>query len=1076
MANIDQERRAFELFAALCDEPPEKRAELIRERCGDDAELRAIVERLLGADVGTDSKSDSMVDGFLQNNVREILPEPGPVQAPTGDQSRGGQYRIIRVIGEGGMGTVYEAEQINPRRRVAIKAIRSGLRSPMMRRRFEYEAQVLARLEHDGIARLYEADTRSGDESVLAYLAMEFVDGLPIDEYVTKNGLDFRQRLQLFLRLCEPIEYAHRLGVIHRDLKPANIFVQPDGKVKVLDFGVARSVNDHSQSMATLTGHFVGTLAYMSPEQIESSSKLDTRSDVYSLGVLLYKLLADRLPIDVRNDGLLTGSQRVREEKPPPLGSVNRVFRGDLEIIAARALEKDPDRRYASVSDFADDIERFLNGRAIQARGDSNLYLLRKAAWRYRAAVGVIAGFIALLTFFTAYASLQAKRNAALAIVAQNAQRDAVQREGQTRRLLYFSSIGFAQSALENNDMERVHTLLDNCETTLRDWEWSYLKRLCDLSGSTQELKLDRPRYASFSNDRSLAAFASLGREVLLLDQSTRAERMRISLGDGNARTALSPDGKWLAYGGVVQKIDLVNLQTGEIRRLPVEAPTTDDRTFHAVRVIGFTDDSQTLVTGGLDQKLRVWDLAELALTQTIDLGTPQPICLLLPKGGHAAIVGDNRGGVRMFSLRSGQFERDFPGHDAPVWSLAISADTKWLATGDNDARVIVWDLESLHIVTQLDTNDGWITSLCFNPAGDVLALGRSDATIRLLHLPDASSVGVLRGHRHAIVNMQWRADGLQSVSLDGTIKDWSPQSALQVPTIETGQTQTVGLAFAPDNKSVLSGGSDGSVIRFALDGLGTRFDPHPVARYAQHDSVVIEVAVDPVHGRVASSGRNGTVHLGSLADPGNSITIRAGEGAVPGLDFSPDGNLLVVSTTEGITLWNANDGSKAGTFESPSVANEVRFDRTGKYFYGACVDGHLRRWSIASPAADLDVALDPTGLYDVRISPDGTRIAVAGDTASVIVLDATTHTELRKYIGHQGPVFGIAFHPDGSRLASCGSDRSIRVWDLETATELVSLRGHRRLVQHIEFSRDGKTLASSSDDGTIRLWRADTR
>lgn len=1079
MADVDLERRAFELFTILCDQPAEKRAEILSEKCPNEPELRKIVEKMLGADVGTDAVgNDALVDGFLQSNVRELLPETPPVAAtPASEPHRGGQYRIIRVIGEGGMGTVYEAEQINPRRRVAIKAIRSGLRSPMMRRRFEYEAQVLARLEHDGIARLYEADTRSGDENVLAYLAMEFVDGLPIDEYADTNKLDIRQRLQLFLRLCAPIEYAHRLGVIHRDIKPANIFVQPDGKVKVLDFGVARSLNDHSQSMATLTGQFVGTLSYMSPEQIEASGNLDTRSDVYSLGVLLFKLLANRLPIDVRNDGLLTGSQRIREEKPPLLSSINKIFRGDLEIIVAKALEKDRDRRYASVAELAADLHRFLDGRAIEARGDSHWYLIRKAAWRYRAAVGVITGFIALLTFFSGYASLQAKRNAELATVAQNAQREAVQREDQTRRLLYFSSIGFAQSALENNDMERVHTLLENSDAQLRDWEWFYLTRLCDLSSATQPLKLDRPRYASFTKDRSFAAFASLGREVLVMDLKNGREQMRLKLENGAARTALSPDGQWLAYGGVVHDIRLANLTTGEERRLPVSKPAIEDDTFHAIRVMGFTEDSRTLVTAGLDKVLRVWNLPEMTLRSTIDLGDAQPICMILTPGGHAAIIGDNRGGVRMYTLESGQFAQEFPGHDAPVWSLAISSDSRWLATGDNDARVIVWDLESKSIVTQQDTNDGWFTSLCFSPQNDVLALGRADATIRLLHLPEAQSVGVLRGHRHAVVQMSWQPEGLYSVSLDGSIKEWLPQSALQVPTIETGQIQSIGLAFAPDNKTVLSGGRDGTVKRFSLENLNSRFVTKLEAELAPHEAHVLELAVDKVNGRVCSTGRDGKLHISDLATNRLLRTIEI-EDAAPAhaADFSSDGKMLLAGSTNGIWLWDLETGQLVRKFDCIAIANELRFDLVAKYFYAACTDGALRRWSVESPHELLALPVDPTGLYDVQLSPDGSKIAVTGDTASVVLIDASTHTEIRRYKGHQGPVFGVAFHPNGTRLATCGNDRSIRIWDVETGTELVSLRGHRRLVQHVEFSQDGKTLASSSDDGTIRLWRADTR
>ncbi|MFT3786888.1 MAG: serine/threonine-protein kinase [Tepidisphaeraceae bacterium] len=277
MSTAAQQKQAFDIFARLCDASPADRDRLLAELCAGDDGVRQAVEKMLHADdSGRGTDADAAASGFLARSLDQLKTDEA--QANLAGEARGGHYRIIRVIGEGGMGTVYEAEQVHPRRRVAIKAIRSFLGSPALRRRFEFEAQVLARLEHPGIARLYEADLRTGDRDVQAYLAMEFVDGLPIDEYADRQKLSVRDRLELFVRLCEPVEYAHRMGVIHRDLKPANLFVQEDGQVKVLDFGIARSVNDSGHSMVTLTGQMVGTLSYMSPEQLESRPEIDTRA------------------------------------------------------------------------------------------------------------------------------------------------------------------------------------------------------------------------------------------------------------------------------------------------------------------------------------------------------------------------------------------------------------------------------------------------------------------------------------------------------------------------------------------------------------------------------------------------------------------------------------------------------------------------------------------------------------------------------------------------------------------------------------------------------------------------------
>jgi eukaryotic-like serine/threonine-protein kinase len=310
-----------------------------------------------------------------------------------------GRYRIIRLIGEGGMGAVYQAEQEQPRRTVALKVIKSVWASPELVRRFEQESEALARLQHPGIAQVYEAgaaDTESGPQP---YFAMEFIHGQTLCEYAAAHHLSTRARLEIMVRICDAVQHAHQRGIIHRDLKPGNILVDETGQPKILDFGVARITDaDAHATRQTDLGQLIGTLAYMSPEQVLADPlELDTRSDVYALGVILYELLADRLPYTLSHK-LHEALQTIREADPAPLSSISRNYRGDIETIVAKALEKDKTRRYNSAADLAADIRHYLDEEPIAARRPSTAYQLQKFGRRNRALVaGVAAVFVVLV-------------------------------------------------------------------------------------------------------------------------------------------------------------------------------------------------------------------------------------------------------------------------------------------------------------------------------------------------------------------------------------------------------------------------------------------------------------------------------------------------------------------------------------------------------------------------------------------------------------------------------------------------------------------------------------------------------
>jgi non-specific serine/threonine protein kinase/serine/threonine-protein kinase len=311
-----------------------------------------------------------------------------------------GRYQIIGLIGEGGMGLVYEAEQEHPRRTVALKIIRPGMASPELLRRFELESQALGRLQHPGIAQIYEAGTADTGFGPQPYFAMEFIDGTNVKAYAEQQGLTTRQRLKMVSRIAEAVHHAHQRGLIHRDLKPANILVDRSGQPKILDFGVARATDSDAQGTNHRTdmGQLIGTLAYMSPEQVVADPLgLDIRSDVYALGVILYELLAGKLPYPVSKNFHET-VQTIREEDPLRLSQVSRSYRGDIETIVAKALEKDKTRRYGTAAELAADIARYLKDEPIVARRPNIGYQVQKFARRHKAFVtGVAAVFIVLL-------------------------------------------------------------------------------------------------------------------------------------------------------------------------------------------------------------------------------------------------------------------------------------------------------------------------------------------------------------------------------------------------------------------------------------------------------------------------------------------------------------------------------------------------------------------------------------------------------------------------------------------------------------------------------------------------------
>ncbi|MCC6361188.1 MAG: serine/threonine protein kinase [Phycisphaerales bacterium] len=398
----DRYRQVEGAFQRAMDLPQDRRAEFLTRYCGTDTVLRSAVESLLRCHSAAGTAFDQPL--FVR-----------PAHAANGDPVQIGRYRVERRLGQGGMAVVFEAQQDQPRRRVAIKLLLPGAATERSRNRIAFEADVLARLQHPGIAQVYDAgfaDVRypTGEYAQQPFVALELVQGETLIRHASAGRLDLEQRLQLFLKICDAVQHAHQHGVIHRDLKPGNILVDPSGQPKVLDFGVARILTPESEisTQQTMAVQFIGTLRYMSPEQARGDqAQVDTRTDIYSLGTILYELLSGSPPHDLAELPLHEAIRTICEAAPARLASVDRDLCGDLDTILSKAIEKDPVRRYQSVGEFSGDLRRYLRREPITARPPTVLYSISRFSRRNRGLVigaalalaSLIIGTIATATF-----------------------------------------------------------------------------------------------------------------------------------------------------------------------------------------------------------------------------------------------------------------------------------------------------------------------------------------------------------------------------------------------------------------------------------------------------------------------------------------------------------------------------------------------------------------------------------------------------------------------------------------------------------------------------------------------------
>jgi serine/threonine protein kinase len=756
--SVEHEELKRILAEAAAQTTPGARAAYLDAACAGDAALRAEIDKLLQA--------HDQAGAFLE---QPALPPPQPtivLSTPLSEKpgDKIGHYKLLQQIGEGGCGVVYMAEQEEPiRRRVALKVIKLGMDTKQVIARFEAERQALALMDHPNIAKVLDA---GATDTGRPYFVMELVRGIKITDYCDKNHLPTRDRLNLFIQTCQAIQHAHQKGVIHRDIKPSNILVTMNDGVpmpKVIDFGIAKATQQRltDKTLFTAFEQFIGTPAYMSPEQAEmSASGIDTRSDIYSLGILLYELLTGTTPFDAKallQAGLdeirriireqepmrpstrlstmleseLTTTAQQRQANPPKL---IHLVRGDLDWIVMKALEKDRSRRYDTANGLAMDVQRFLADEPIAARPPSGVYRFQKLVRRHKLVFAAASAVVVSLIFGLVLFTWQWRK----AVVArEETTREAVAEAQARERAEQALGLMEIQKAEEYFNADNPSTALAYLARVLRQNPKNGTVAARVFSSLTKQVLIipladplthtDAVYSARFSPGARRIVTASADGTAQLWDVKT-GEPLTAPLRHSAAvwSADFSPDGRRVATASEDKTARVWDADTGKPLTPPLEHSGS-------VGYVWFSPDGERLVTGTWepDWRMRIWDSKS---------GRPliEPIaevhrlrCLPFSMDGRRFVTPWSTNSVVVWDALTGAKLVGPLAHDNFVWAAEFSPDGQRILTTSHDGMARIWDAATGQPLVQPLNNGGPLWLARFSPDGQRVLTVCNDMTIQ---------------------------------------------------------------------------------------------------------------------------------------------------------------------------------------------------------------------------------------------------------------------------------------------------------------------------------------------------------
>jgi eukaryotic-like serine/threonine-protein kinase len=961
-------------------------------------------------------------------------------------------YEILRELGRGGMGVVYQARHTKLDRVVALKMILAGGHAGEADlARFKTEAESVARLQHPHIVQIFEV----GEHGGLPFFSLEYCPGGSLDKKLNGTPLPPKEAAALVEKLARAMQAAHDKGVVHRDLKPANVLLAGDGEAKITDFGLAKKLD--ADAGQTRTGAVMGTPSYMAPEQADGKKDVGPAADTYALGAILYECLTGRPPFKAAT-ALDTVMQVVADEPVPPRQLQSKTPR-DLETICLKCLEKQPGRRYATATELAEDLRRFQAGEPVRARAVGMME--RAGKWtRRRPALAAAYGF--LLTALVLgiggggatwlwlraenargdaeAAQTRAEKARGEAETAEDGAKQArddlkgaLQREQDAKHLLteysYADRVYLSQREWDAGRVNGARELLkqagdlqEELKPGRRPWEWQYLNRVFHPELAVLEGHTEVVISVTFSPDGCRVATASK---------------------DGTARLRDAVSGKLLAV---------------------LQGHTA------AVTSAAFSPGGGRVVTASDDKTARLWDAASGKLVAALQGHTDQVFSMVFSPDSGRVVTASLDKTARLWDAASGKPLAVLQGHTDQVISVAFSPDGRRLATASLDKTARLWDAVYGKPLAVLQGHTGGVGSVAFSPDGGRVATASLDSTARLWDADSGKLLAVLQGHTAPVISVVFSPDGgrVGTAGWDKTARLWDAISGKLIAVLE-GHTAVVhSVVFSPDGSCVATASSDKTAR------LWDAVSGKPIAVLQGHTGGVTSVAFSPDGGRVATAGDDNTARLWDALSGKPLVVLQGRWGSVGSVTFSLDGSrVATASDDETARLWDAASGKLIAVLRGHTdQVSSVTFSRDGGRIATTSRDMTARLWDAASGKPLAVLRGHTRGVWSVAFSPDGGRVATASADNTARLWDAASGKLLTVLQGHTGGVTSVAFSPDGGRVATtAGGDKAARLWDAASGKLLAVL--HTNGFMSWVFSPDGSRVATASDDKTARLWDA---
>jgi len=1006
-----------------------------------------------------------------------------------------GKFEVLSTLGEGAFGIVFKAHDTELDRHVAIKVPRAGNigSGPADVERFLREARAVAQLRFPSIIAIHEVGTENGSP----YLVSDFIEGITLADHLTGRGFSFMESARLIAEVADALQYAHSLGVVHRDVKPSNIMIRPNGSPCVMDFGLAK--RGAGEITMTIDGQILGTPAYMSPEQARGEAyKVDGRSDVYSLGVVLYQLLAGELPFRGNQSMLL---HQVLHDEPKPPRSLNSKVPRDLETIALKAMAKEPARRYTSAKSMADDLRRWMAGEPIEARAVGTLertfrWCKRNPALATANAVVIVALITVSVLLFVVQHSLnqeQMERGKAETLASEKAKlaadekvlRDnAVQLAKENKQL----AIAAEDRRVQAEELA-VQVSFNSFHLRLKD------DTALALVGMAQLL----PKAANLKNQR---LFDSLRLHLSGLSSQMNLNHLRwvASHDNKSVNVALSTDGKIALFGSPNGAAQLWNVETGSPIGPPLKhkAPITH---------VSLSADGSIALTAGSDKASQVWETAtgkpigsplrakaaisSAALSadgkaalirhsngtaQVWDTATSNPLgngydgsvqADLSADGGTVITVVDEK--ARLWRVTTGEPIGTPLLQPTRISAVAINANGTIALTGSDDGIVRLWQVASGKMIHQLRADSGSVLRVALSPDGKTALTVAEGTTARLWDTATGQPIGAPIFHQGQIAAAAFSADGKSVLtgSNDYTAQLWEVATGQPIgsPLHHRGAVNYV--ALSADGQFAMTGSMDGAARLWKLPA------PPPVLTPLKHLRNISVVALTS-DGKLA-------VAVGGKGNIWNTSTGKAHLPCPLPSDLTPqfiavslDDQTVMTSGggTKTIQLRSMADGNTIGQpLVHPKSVNRIALNRDGKAALTACQDGSVRLWDTATGTA---VATLPALFSNVRglaLSADSKIVLIAGTELGAQLWDVVNRKPFGQNLHRETFVQDVALSADGRVALTASRDKTARVWDTTTGKPIRPPLQHADVVHRVSLSADGRLALTACQNKSAQLW-----